>query len=449
MQAADIRNLVARHLEAEASHDGQRAASFYAPDGYYENVPLGLRFAGRDAVAFQYDASYAAMPDGAVAIDGEVVDETGLVHWGTLRAHLSGPFLGFRPTGRPLELPFMARYDVRDGHIRGETLFWDLATFCDQTGLPLSDVQAAARTLRDAQAVAGATPFAALHQWRSPELGTQHAVAVEQGVIQYFDRGSGPAIVFLHGWLANANLWRRVVPQLSDRFRCLTFDLPFGSHRVPLPSDTDLTPAGCGRLIGALLRALDLRDVILVGNDSGGAYAQIATAMDPERVGRLVLNSCETPYDTFPPAQFAALTALAAAPQSLHQALEPLRDPAFRADERAYGLLAKRPIDESAWDSYALPILCDDGVLYDACKVMRSAADSELRTAAATLIDTFKRPVLFAWSPEDRLFPLAHAEAYASSLAAARIERIDDAYSFTPEDQPTQLAEAIARFASR
>src|SRR5215831_17712482 len=82
MQATDIRGLVARHLEAEAAHDGQRAASYYAPDGYYENVPLGLRFAGRDAVAFQYDASYAAMPDGAVAIDGEVVDETGLVHWG-------------------------------------------------------------------------------------------------------------------------------------------------------------------------------------------------------------------------------------------------------------------------------------------------------------------------------------------------------------------------------
>ena len=449
MQAADIRDLVARHLEAEAGHDGQRAASYYAPDGYYENVPLGLRFAGRDAVAFQYDASYAAMPDGAVAIEGEVVDESGLVHWGTLRAHLSGPFLGFPPTGRLVELPFMARYEVRDGHIRGETLFWDLATFCDQTGLPLVEIQAAARALRDAQAAAVEVPVGAAYQWRSPELGEPYTVEVAHGTVQYFERGHGPTIVFLHGWLANANLWRKVVAQLTDRFRCLAFDLPLGSHRVPLRADADLTPAGCGRLISGLLRALDLHDVTLVGNDSGGAYAQIATAADPERVARLVLNSCETPHDDFPPEQFAVLKALAAEPQNLRQALTPLRDMAVRADPRAYGLLVKRPIEACAWDSYALPILCDDGVLHDVSKVMQSASGGDVHAAAATLIDAYKRPVLFAWSPEDRLFPLAHAEAYARALAAAHIERIDDAYSFTPEDQPTKLAEAIARFASR
>jgi steroid delta-isomerase-like uncharacterized protein len=450
MQATDIRSLVARHLEAEAAHDGQRAASYYAPDGYYENVPLGLRFAGRDAVAFQYDASYAAMPDGAVAIDGEVVDETGLVHWGTLRAHLSGPFLGLPATGRSVQLPFMARYEVRDGRIRGETLFWDLATFCDQAGLPLAEIQAAARMLRDAQAVpAGAAPSNTQHQWRASELGTAHTVVVDHGRVEYFECGRGTPIVFLHGWLSNANLWRKVVAQLSGRFRCLTVDLPFGSHRVPLRSDADLTPAGCGHLISGLLRALDLREVTLVGNDSGGAYAQIAAAADSERVARLVLNSCETPHDDFPPAQFAVLKALAASPDSLRQALTPLRDPSVRADPRAYGLLVKRPIDTAAWDSYALPILCDDGVLHDASKVMRSAASEDLRAAAARLIDGFERPVLFAWSPEDQIFPIAHAEAYAVALAAARVERIDDAYSFTPEDQPQHLAEAIARFATR
>jgi len=448
MQASDIRELVARHLEAEAAHDAQRAASYYARDGYYDNVPLGLRFAGRDAVAFQYEASYAAMPDGAVAIDGEVVDGTGLVHWGTLRAHLTGPFLGFPATGRSLQLPFMARYEVRDGQIRGETLFWDLAAFCEQTGLPVGEIQAAARALREAQVATAAEAAApTLHYtWRSPELGAAREVAVEQGCVRYFERGRGPAIVFVHGWLTNANLWRKMVPRLSERFRCVTLDLPFGSHGAAVRADADLTPAGCGRLIGGVLRALDLEDVTLVGNDSGGAYSQIATAADPERVARLVLNSCETPRDTFPPPQFAALKALAASPQSLRDALAPLRDPAFRADARAYGLLVKRPIEDRAWDSYVLPILHDDGVLRDASKVMQSASEDDLRAAAAQLIDRFRRPVLFAWSPEDQLFPLAHAEEYARALADGRLERIDDAYSFTPEDQPDKLAQAIERF---
>jgi len=52
--------------------------------------------------------------------------------------------------------------------------------------------------------------------------------------------------------------------------------------------------------------------------------------------------------------------------------------------------------------------------------------------------------VVFAWPSEDRVFPIAHAERYAASLADGRVVRIDDAYSFTPEDQPVALAAAIA-----
>jgi pimeloyl-ACP methyl ester carboxylesterase len=50
----------------------------------------------------------------------------------------------------------------------------------------------------------------------------------------------------------------------------------------------------------------------LVGGDSGGAYSQIATALRPARIGRLVLVSCETPDGEFPPPTFAALPVAAA-----------------------------------------------------------------------------------------------------------------------------------------
>src|SRR5580765_7539809 len=147
------------------------------------------------------------------------------------------------------------------------------------------------------------------HRWRSPLLGTARTVTLRQGRVDCFERGQGRPIVFAHGWLANANLWRHVVDALAARHRCIALDLPFGSHRVPLDPTADLTPSGCGALIADVLEALALDDVTLVGTDSGGAYSQIATAARPERIGRLVLNGCETLHDdAFPPAQFATLT---------------------------------------------------------------------------------------------------------------------------------------------
>jgi pimeloyl-ACP methyl ester carboxylesterase len=283
-------------------------------------------------------------------------------------------------------------------------------------------------------------------RWRSPLLGEPRTLEVVGGRIEAFERGQGPALVFAHGWLANANLWREVVEALAARFRCVVLDLPLGSHRLAMDPDADLTPDGCGALIAASLAALDLRDVTLVGNDSGGAYSQIAAAAHPERIARLVLNSCETPYDPFPPPPFDGLPALAADRAKLGQALGALRDPEVRASEAAYGLLTKHPVEARASDSYALPASGDPAVLRDISKVMASAASAPVHAAGRELIDSFKRPVLFAWGPEDRVFPIAHAERYAAALTDGRLARIDDAYSFTPEDQPLRLATEIAAF---
>ena len=69
----------------------------------------------------------------------------------------------------------------------------------------------------------------------------------------------------------------------------------------------------------------------LVGNDSGGAYSQIAAAARPERIARLALNSCETPHDEFPPPPFDGLPAAARDTATLGTLLGALRDPAVRS----------------------------------------------------------------------------------------------------------------------
>lgn len=289
------------------------------------------------------------------------------------------------------------------------------------------------------------------HRWRSDLLGTCRTVEVTAGAIECFERGEGPALVFSHGWLANANLWRKVVDQLSDDFRCLTLDLPLGSHRTPMDANADLSPCGVGALIAEVVERLDLTKTTLVGNDSGGAYSQIALAQCADQIGarvsRLVLTSCETPYDEWPPPPFDGLPAAARDPELLGQLLGALEDPTIRTTPPAYGLLLKRPVEAGVSDSYALPASRDKDILRDVAKAMASTSTGPVRAAGEHLIASSDRPVQLIWSSEDEVFPLANAERYANALRYSELVRIDDSFSFTPEDRPDAVAEAVRGFA--
>src|SRR5687767_11735015 len=126
---------------------------------------------------------------------------------------------------------------------------------------------------------------------RLPRTCIGHTAGME---VDFTEHGpaSGRPIVFLHGFLTNSLLWRNVVPPLAGAgFRCITPELPLGSHTRPMPADADLSPFGLARLIADLLSSLD--DPVLVGNDTGGALAQMVVARHPETVGALVLTPCD------------------------------------------------------------------------------------------------------------------------------------------------------------
>jgi hypothetical protein len=61
------------------------------------------------------------------------------------------------PTNRRLDLPFAAVIEVRDGHMIGEALYYDLDTLCTQAGFRVEAVRAAAEAIRRAHAEAHAT----------------------------------------------------------------------------------------------------------------------------------------------------------------------------------------------------------------------------------------------------------------------------------------------------
>ena len=282
--------------------------------------------------------------------------------------------------------------------------------------------------------------------WRSPHLGARHEVNLSGGRrLAYFEAGQGPTVVFVHGLLVNANLWRKVVGELSADFRCIVLDLPLGSHTVPMPEGADLAPPAIAELIAETLEALKLEDVTLVGNDTGGALCQMLVTSRPERIGRLVLTSCDY-RDQFPPAMFAYFKPAARIPGALKVLFAPMRLRFPRYLPFAFGWLVKRKIDRDAEDSYILPVGTISGVVLDVKRVIAGIDSADLNRAADRL-GGFDKPALIAWSREDRLFKPAHAERLAQDLPNARLEWIDDARTFSMEDNPAALAELIAEFA--
>lgn len=279
--------------------------------------------------------------------------------------------------------------------------------------------------------------------WRPSELGEPKQLETRHGTIAYREAGSGPPLVLVHGFLANANIWRILVPLLSRHFRCFAVDWPLGSHYVPLHPAADLTPRGITSLIGDFLERLDLQGTILLGNDSGGAYSQMVAATGNERLSVLVLNSCETPEDRWPPKGFGHLKRSAKVAGGLDFMMQSLRTRRFWRSPAAYGLLAKRPIEDRVMWSFLDPFFRSAEIRRDARKVISSVGPEHHRGAAETLTAEFQRPIVLAWGEDDRVFPLSHARTYASALPDARVRLIEDSYTYVAEDNPERLAEVL------
>jgi pimeloyl-ACP methyl ester carboxylesterase len=282
--------------------------------------------------------------------------------------------------------------------------------------------------------------------WRSPDLGRPRDLDLAGGRIRCFEAGdaSAPPIVFVHGLLVNANLWRKVIARLSDTYRCVSLDLPLGSHELPMPG-AELSPIGLADLISDAIAALGLEDATLVGNDTGGGLCQIAISRRHEGIGRLVLTSCDA-FENFPPRFFDFLKISAKVPGAIQIGFAPLRLQAARRLPIAFGWLTHRPIERQASDSYVLPPLTAKGPREDVRRVLPQIEPRYLLEAASTF-PRFEKPVLVAWSRDDKFFPLEHAERLAKSFPNARLEWIEASRTFSPEDQPERLAGLVREFA--
>jgi len=261
------------------------------------------------------------------------------------------------------------------------------------------------------------------------------SVDLQQGTIHYRDEGKGEPIVFVHGLLVDGRLWKDVTPALAADFRCIVPDWPLGSHRTALAAGADRSPRGIANLIADFIERLDLDRVTIVANDTGGAISQILASERPERLAGLVLTNCDI-LENFLPPIFRPLQWMAHVPGAYWLIARTMKSARLRRSNLGFGMLSHATIPDELTAQWGAPLM-QAAIRADVVTTLK-AIDKRDTIAAAEALSARPVPLLLAWAPDDRAFPLG-----------AQLEEIPRSRAFVPIDQPKRLAELVDGFVRR
>lgn len=261
------------------------------------------------------------------------------------------------------------------------------------------------------------------------------------------DTADAPVAVFVHGFLVNATLWDPVVERLATSgVRCIVPNWPLGAHSTPVPTEVELSPSSVATAVLELLDALDLQDVVLVGNDTGGGLCQLALAGDTRRVGALVLTNCDA-FDDFPPKFFVPLFVAARFRAAVWVIAQTMRLRSARHSPLAFGPLLSPPRSADVTAGWMQPVLRDPAIRRDITRFAKALRRDEL-TRSADWLSTFGGPTSIVWGTRDRHFGVRLGRRLAQVLPNAKLTEVPDATTFVPIDRPDAVATAILETAS-
>jgi pimeloyl-ACP methyl ester carboxylesterase len=272
-------------------------------------------------------------------------------------------------------------------------------------------------------------------------------IDINAGTIHYEATGpeDGRPVVFVHGYLMGGGLWRQVSERLAGMgLRCIAPTWPLGAHPEPLRAGADRTINGVAGIVADFLDALDLEDVVLVGNDTGGVVTQLVAVHHPKRLGALVLTSCDA-FEHFPPPILKPVLMAAKYKPLFGAATAAMRVPFVR--KRAFAGLAYSDID-ALTETWVRPAIANPAVAEDLRQFTLSLR-TEVTTGVAARLPEFDKPTLIAWSADDTFFELGDGEKLAAIIPNARLEVIPGSRTFSMLDQPDRLAALMSRIAVR
>jgi pimeloyl-ACP methyl ester carboxylesterase len=271
-------------------------------------------------------------------------------------------------------------------------------------------------------------------------------LAAPGGDIGYTEFGDGPAALFVHGLATSGVLWRNVIGQLAGTSRCVAIDLPAhgGSQ-----ARKDASPAGMADAVAELCDGLGLGQVDLVGNDTGGAVAQIFAARQPERLRSLSLTNCDT-EGNFPPPEFAPLVETArrgeVAPALVAMAGDPAQWP---AGPLSFGYQEPALVPEDVWRAYYTPLGATLDRARDFERVLAALDPADLTSAQAGLA-ALTVPTQIVWGTADAAFGVKWAHELRALIPGARdVIEIDGAKVFFPDERPGDLVPHLRRLWGR
>jgi pimeloyl-ACP methyl ester carboxylesterase len=273
-------------------------------------------------------------------------------------------------------------------------------------------------------------------------------ITLPHGTVNYLaagppDGAAAAPIVFVHGVLVSGTLWSATAEALAaGGARAFAPDLPLGAHHTPVGPAVDQTPRGVARQVLAFLEALELEDVTLVGNDTGGAICQYLVDTDASRIGRLVLTNCDA-FEHFPPPELRRFITLLRHPAALAAAGQALRSTRLRHGRFGFGPFA-RGYDAEMTAAWVEP-LRDAEIRGDLSRFARDVDAADLVAVGARL-PKFGRPVRLVWGTADPYFTLDLAHRLAAAFGDAEIVDVVEvagARTFVPLDAPDRLAAEI------
>jgi pimeloyl-ACP methyl ester carboxylesterase len=264
------------------------------------------------------------------------------------------------------------------------------------------------------------------------------------GRIAYVERGNGPAALFLHGAFLNGFHWRDVIDGLGDVRRCIAPDILAHGHTELLDPNQDLSFPAQADMLAALIDALGVDRVDLVGNDSGGAIAQLFAARHPDRLRTLTLTNCDV-HDNWPPETFGLVMAQARA-RALHRVGgEMLTYPALARSDFGLGVGFEHPerIAEETIRTYLEPLLAskERAALLERYFL---AWDNQQTVAIQPALARLKSSTLIVWGMADIFFPPRWAHWLGEKIPGTRkIVLLPTARLFFPEEYPDLLVSEL------
>lgn len=263
------------------------------------------------------------------------------------------------------------------------------------------------------------------------------------GRIAFVERGHGPTALFLHGFPLNGFQWRGALERLSDVRRCVAPDfLAMGYTEVA--AGQSVAPDAQVAMIASFLDALQIGEIDLIANDSGGAVAQLFLVRYPGRVRTLLLTNCDVETDSPPPALLPVIE-LAHAGTFPDKWLAPwAADKELARSPQGLGGLTytypTNPSDEAV-DYYLGPLVSSP----ERKALVNAYAIGLERNPLAGIEAELKRstvPTRVVWGTGDPIFSSASPDYLDRVLGNSRgVRRVEGAKLFFPEEFPDLIAE--------